>query len=323
WNIHRFTGDQTVLSEHYEGMNLWRTYLSSHAEGHIITTYESGHWSLGDWCCPRMSYDDAHREAHEINPPPEIVWTWVYWNTTRLLAEISGALGHRGHREHLIAESQKIAHAFHQRFYDERRGYYGSGCHGADVFALHVLPIPLERASRARAHLIEHLTGLCQTHFDTGIFGTPMLLDLLAQSGLIDLAFSLLTRKSYPSYGWMLENDATTLWETWAGDQGVSHCHPALASVNTFFYKHLAGIQPVCWQNGIQIVHINPKFPLGLDRVSAECAIPSGRIHLQWSRVDAHVELAINIPPRVQAHFKAAGADCFLTPGQNKLRLEL
>jgi alpha-L-rhamnosidase len=68
--------------------------------------------------------------------------------------------------------------------------------------------------------------------FTTGIFGTRFLLGKLSQRGCHDLAFDLANRTKFPSWGHMLENGATTLWETWKqSDQTFSHNHLMLGSI--------------------------------------------------------------------------------------------
>ena len=50
-------------------------------------------------------------------------------------------------------------------------------------------------------------------HVDLGIFGTTYLWDVLHKYGADSVGIDLLTETSYPSFGLMIEQGATTLWE--------------------------------------------------------------------------------------------------------------
>ena len=50
-------------------------------------------------------------------------------------------------------------------------------------------------------------------HVDLGIFGTTYLWDVLHKHGADSVGIDLLTETSYPSFGLMIEQGATTLWE--------------------------------------------------------------------------------------------------------------
>lgn len=51
------------------------------------------------------------------------------------------------------------------------------------------------------------------THVASGIFGLKFMLPLLSNMQQVDVAFEMINKTDYPSFGYMLENRATTLWE--------------------------------------------------------------------------------------------------------------
>jgi alpha-L-rhamnosidase len=59
-------------------------------------------------------------------------------------------------------------------------------------------------------------------HLTTGLIGTKYLFPALSKVDKSDLAFSVATQTTYPSWGYMVENGATTLWEHWSNQY-----HPA------------------------------------------------------------------------------------------------
>ena len=83
--------------------------------------------------------------------------------------------------------------------------------------------MPVEEQPRVLASLLRNIDAN-DGHLDTGIPGTPCSRQLVAY-GHGETAWRLLTKTDYPSFGFMIENGATTLWENWAKEEG-SHCHP-------------------------------------------------------------------------------------------------
>ena len=81
-------------------------------------------------------------------------------------------------------------------------------------------------------------------------FGTPLLFETLVEFGLGEVAYHMITSVTYPSYGYMITNGATTLWEYWEKEYGFYQCpanhnQPMFGSISSFFYEKLAGIKPL------------------------------------------------------------------------------
>eukprot|EP01043_Picozoa_sp_COSAG02_P048115 COSAG02_NODE_4691_length_5089_cov_3.712425_1_plen_1144_part_00 len=125
---------------------------------------------------------------------------------------------------------------------------YDSGSQASNMFALHLGAVPEEymndtlgmlvasirdrNASTpallvARSSLSPPLLGSTAappaqrwgsgSHLDVGIFGTTFIFEVLHAHGLDAVALEILTETSYPSFGYMISQAATTLWETWDG----------------------------------------------------------------------------------------------------------
>ena len=136
----------------------------------------------------------------------------------------------------------------------------------------------------------------------TGIFGTQMLLDELSKNGRSDLAFALADRKTFPSWNWMLENGATTLWEHWEGsDNTFSNNHPMFGSISAWFFNWLGGIQ--CADDAVAFdrILIRPQIVEGLDWVKSSHESARGTIVSNWTQSGGMYELEVTIPPTATA----------------------
>jgi alpha-L-rhamnosidase len=136
----------------------------------------------------------------------------------------------------------------------------------------------------------------------TGIFGTQHLLEMLSRNGRPDLAYALADRKTFPSWGWMLENDATTLWEHWAfSDNTFSHNHPMFGSISAWFFRWLGGIQAADDAIGFDRIVIRPQRVAGLDWVKTSHRSIRGPIESNWSVDKDGAVYEIAIPPGATA----------------------
>ncbi len=96
--------------------------------------------------------------------------------------------------------------------------YYSNGVQGCDVFPMYVDIVPDDNKVKVVENLKRNIenNNFC---FDTGIFGTGYILDVLSRYELNDYAYKLRTQTKYPSYGNMLKQGATAVWETWEGTE--------------------------------------------------------------------------------------------------------
>jgi alpha-L-rhamnosidase len=127
----------------------------------------------------------------------------------------------------------------------------------------------------------------------------------LTRNGRHDLAFALADRKTFPSWGWMLENGATTLWETWKeSDNTFSHNHPMFGSISAWFIRHLGGIQVADDAVGADRIIIRPQITGGLTWVKSSHRSVRGIIRSGWRITDKGTEFDIVIPPDTTAEIE-------------------
>ena len=60
-------------------------------------------------------------------------------------------------------------------------------------------------------------------HLTFGILGAKYVLNSLLQYDQAETAYALLTQRSYPSWGYWIDQGATTLWESWEGTTSRNH----------------------------------------------------------------------------------------------------
>jgi len=179
----------------------------------------------------------------------------------------------------------------------------GNGSQSEQLFALGFGAVPASPGQLVLDHLVKDLNKPEDSpRLTTGIFGTQLLLEQLPGHGRNDLAYALANRKTFPSWGWMLENDATTLWEHWAGsDNTYSNNHPMFGSISAWFFRWLGGIQVAPDAIGFDRIVIHPQPVPDLLWVKSSHQSIRGPIESNWSVSAAGTQYDITIPANTTA----------------------
>ena len=138
-------------------------------------------------------------------------------------------------------------------------------------------------------------------HIDVGVLGGRVIFHVLSRFGYSDLAFKMITREDYPSYGNWVKRGATTLWEDFKEDTVSSMNHHFWGDISAWFIKHLAGIQLNPDGNDVNALKIAPSFIPSLESASAYHIAPAGKISVRWWREDDDIILDVEIPQGMRA----------------------
>ena len=298
WLLYLYYGDRRVLERHYDGVKRWVEYLLSKAEGYLLKFSK-----YGDWCPPR------HIRAPEI--PGELVSTWILYNDLLTLSRMAEVLDRRGDAARYAELAEKVREAFNREFLRETGSaafYVSPDCQTCNALPLASGMAPSDKARAVFETLVRDVEVEKDRHLNTGIVGTKYLLPVLSEHGRPDLAYAVATQTSYPSWGYMIREGATTLWERWellTGSAMNSHNHHMLGTVDIYFYRHLAGIRPL--KPGFREFAIKPD-PVGPERVEASVRGATGPVSVKIYRnpqgygVEAHVPVSctalIYVPTR-------------------------
>lgn len=290
WQHYRFYGDERILSSHYDAMRLWLDYLERCTDSHGIVVHEEpGSWCLGDWSLPLKI-----NKPDDIPVSPALVNTAYYGFCSKLMAEIAGVLGKDTESSEFIARLSTIRTAFHKAFFDAEHNCYGNGVHGANAIAIALGAVPDQLQQTIINQLVK---GVIDNgfHFDTGIVGTPILLDVLSENGRVDLAYKIMTGTSFPSFGYMRTHGASALWENWYEECG-SHCHPMYGSVCAWLYRYIAGLRLDSKVPAFRKFKIVPPNIPNLNLTAVKIATSHGLLELSWKKRLHQLDINLRIP---------------------------
>jgi alpha-L-rhamnosidase len=164
-----------------------------------------------------------------------------------------------------------------------------------------------EEQKVALGRLLEVLKN-ADYHVTTGIFGTKYLLEVLSSHGRTDIAWRVVNQSGFPGWKYMIDNGATTLWETWKeSDNTYSQNHPMFGSVSEWYIKWLGGIQPDMENPQITSVVLRPQPVSGLDSLHSEKFFQGGILVSSWKWEGTSLVMEFVIPDGINTSWLPAG----------------
>jgi alpha-L-rhamnosidase len=158
----------------------------------------------------------------------------------------------------------------------------------------------------------------------TGFLGTPYLLEVLTDTGHADVAYRLLLNTQYPSWGYMVEHGATTMWERWNGDKMLadpgmnSFNHYAYGAVAEWIYRYAAGIDTVTEDAGFHTILLHPNFDPRLGSLDFSYESRYGTVRSAWTTSGEKAVWKVTIPPNTtgRMHLPPAQAQRYILNGR-------
>lgn len=290
-------GDERPIIEHYEGMKKWTKFLERNSQNGIITI---SFW--GDWASPvpNCGENGLFSAVSAITPGDFVSSGYLYFNVCKLL-EFSKIIGNKEDETYYSKLAKKYKNGLNETYYDRNTKNYSTGSQGCNTFALYLKIVP-EEDIRAVVKNIADDVEKNDFHITTGNLFTKYLLEMLTKYGWVDTAYKLAIQTTYPSWGYMVEMGATTIWERWEYATGYgmnSHSHPMYGSVSAWYYKYLAGISPL--SAGFRNIKIKPYIPADLEKATANISSFYGNIQSSWEKTDSGLVMDVNVPSCTEA----------------------
>jgi alpha-L-rhamnosidase len=293
--------DTRVIERHYDGMKKWIEHMKTYIKDDLLAKD-----SYGDWCVPPEEKTLIHSKEEKRKTPPELLGTSYFIYDLRLMAKYAGLLGKDSDAAEFTAQADRMAAAFNAKLWHADKGYYGNGSETSQVLPLAFGIAPADKYKPAFDYLADKIMNEGKGHLATGLIGGQWLMRLLSDNGRADIAYTIASQKDYPSWGYMIGKNATTVWELWNGDTADpamnSHNHVMLVGdLGIWFYEYLAGIKADPQQPGFEHLLMKP-YPVGdLRHVSAVHQSLHGLVSSEWTIDGSKFAWKIQIPANTTA----------------------
>lgn len=301
--------DVRVLEERYDGMKRWIGFMSQYLKDGIMPrdTY-------GDWCVPPEKPELIHSQDPARQTAKAVLGTSYFFYDLKLMQWYAETLGLEQDAEDFGNLADRICDAFNKKFYNKEEGCYDNGSQTSYVLPLAFGMVPKDQEERVFNHLVKKIEDETNSHIGTGLIGGQWLMRTLSDHGRSDLAYTIATQTAYPSWGYMVEHNATTVWELWNGDTA----DPAMNSGNhvmlvgdlyIWMNEYLAGIQADPKAPGFKHIIMKPRIDNNLTFCKGTYHSIHGEIVSDWEKENGEFVWKIKVPVNATAEVSVPAND--------------
>ena len=293
-------GDVEPIRQHYDALKKWILHMKNDFKRGGLMPRDT----YGDWCMPPESLELIHSGDPARITDATVISTPFYCYLCGKMAKFAEVLGFDDDVAFFKQEITTSTVAFNDKYFNRVTGVYANNTVTANILPLWFGMVPKGLEDKVLNSIVDKTENECGGHVSTGVVGIQQLMRCLTEYGRGDLAFKIASNDTYPSWGYMVRNGATTIWELWNGNTA----DPAMNSGNHVMllgdlilweYEYLGGIRAL--EPGYSKIQLKP-YPIeGLDYVNCTYNSVSGRIESQWKRKGNHFEWHFTIPANTTA----------------------
>ncbi len=305
WRVWQQYGDKRQLQENYDAAKRWIEFIRANNPD-LLWKNNRGN-DYGDWLNADAVNDSTMPRTGAEVPKP-VFATMMFAYATDLVSHMAVVLGNDADAAKYAALFNGIKAAFNTA-YVSGDGRIEGNTQAGYALALHFGLLPESQRDSAVAHMIEGIDAY-HGHMSTGFHSTYRMMLELSRAGRSDVAYKLITNTTFPSWGYSIENGATTIWERWDGyvkgrgfqDKGMnSFNHYAIGAVAEWMYRVMLGINNDDSQPGYEHFVLHPIPGGGVTWVKGSYESIRGKIESSW-RVDGTTfEENVTIPANTSA----------------------
>ena len=270
----------------------------------------------GDWCVPPESLELIHSKDPARITDGTLISTAYYIKLLDVMQRFASLQNLKEDQAQWAAWAKEMKEAFNRKYLHIRRGtsqkpghplypdsvYYGNNTVTSNVLPLAFNIVPNDCKEDVAKQIVSTTILKNGGHISCGVIGVQWLLQELSRNGFADVAFLLASKKTYPSWGYMAEQGATTTWELWNGNTADPKMNSGnhvmlLGGLLPWCYEHAAGIRSDSTQTGFRHIILKPDFDIqNLFWAKASYRCPYGTIKSAWKKTLTHLEWDITIP---------------------------
>lgn len=300
--LYRQYGDTKPIEKHYQSMKKWLQYMKDrYMTGDFIVTKDS----YGDWCVPPVTIEAGRGKSADQKHPSKLISTAYYYYFMGVMEKFARLTGNNQDIPKFQELAKNIKENFNKEFYHADLEGYGENKLTDNLLALNFGLVPSENHNEVFNTVVKTIEDY-GGHLSTGLIGVQWIMRTLTENGRPDIAWQLATNKTYPSWGYMVENGATTIWELWNGNTAApkmnSYNHVMmLGDLIIWYYEDLAGIKSSPEKTGFKQIIMKPEPVDGLDFVNASYQSDYGTISSSWKKKGHSFSWDITIPGNTSA----------------------
>ena len=287
--IFRYRGEKEVIWENAHAMLSYLEYISRKRDERGIVEY-----GLGDWV-------PVDRLTHDYVVPLGFSDSVMVYHMCTMAEEMFNVVGLSLNADYAKKLGAELYAAIRREYVESETMTIQSKCMSAQSLGIYFHIFKEEEEGTAFQCLLDMIHAN-DDKIDCGFLGFRVLFHVLAQYGETQLAWDMITRKEYPSYGWYIEQGYTTLPEHFCEKLKLpSSCnHHFLGDIVQWFMRYPAGLQIV----NDKKVMIEPHFLDNLQFAKASHILASGEVSVSWRRENGVIKIRMKCPKDVECILK-------------------
>lgn len=318
-------GDDKPAVTAYPAMKKWLEHMIKEYVRDGIMTKDK----YGDWCLPPERLDLIHSKDPARKTDGALIATAYAIKIMKEMEHFATLSGNDADISLWRERRQTMTEAFNRRFLTCKRGtsprpdhvlypdsiFYGNNTVTANILPLAFGIVPDELRHDVARNVVRQMTDVYKGlhHVTCGVIGISWLMETLSDNGFADVAYALATNSTYPSWGYMAANGATTIWELWNGDTAAPQMNSAnhvmlLGDLLKWSYRYLAGIR---WDaSESAVLTFKPAFEIpDCFNISGQTETPWGIAASRWTKTPEKLVWDIEVPCNTTAEVYLPGGE--------------
>lgn len=307
-------GNAQSIHQHYGAMKKWTNFLYDEFLQDGLITKDK----YGDWCVPPEKLDLVHSQDPARKTDGTLIASAYYIRQLQLMERFANILAKPDDATIWHQRAENMSQTFNERFLNIHKNtsprpkhilypdsiYYGNNTATANLLPLAFGIVPPQYEDAVFRHVLAKLMPApnCIPEIPCGVIGIQWLMTELSRRGRSDVAFALAKSRTYPSWGYMVQNGATTIWELWNGDKADPSMNSGnhvmlLGDLITWMFEYIGGIRHAEGDTGFKHILLKPAFDIpDLSYANISHETPYGKITSRWKKSLTDYEWHITIP---------------------------
>lgn len=295
WQTYMNYGDRRPIERFYPAMKEWLGYVDKYTVDGLLTRWpdtEYRDWYLGDWLAPHGV--DSGNEASI-----SLVNNCFISDCLAKMEKMAVMLGETDDANRFREKRNALNTLLHRKFFNAEDNTYATGSQLDMTYPMLVGVTPEAVYDKVKERLFALTESRMGGHIGGGLVGVPIITKWAIENHAADYIYTMLGKRDYPGYLYMIDNGATTTWEYWSGER--SRVHNCYNGIGMWFYQAVGGLRPDENGTGYNRIIIDPQIPSGVTWSKVSKETPYGTVKLDWELDGNTLNMDVYIPCGVTA----------------------
>ncbi|MEI8273149.1 MAG: glycoside hydrolase family 78 protein [Paludibacter sp.] len=274
-------GASNAVAENYDSMKKWLMYMYQKYAVNGLMPRDT----YGDWCMPPEDLTIIHSKDPNKITESTLLGTSFFYHDVRIMQKFAMLLSKDDDQKLFEKIAVEIKTSYNKQFFHPFLNYYSNNTPTANVLSLAFDLVPDNKRQMVFNNIVQKIEMDYNGHIPVGLIGMMNLQRVLTEFERSDIALRFASETTYPSWGYMIKNGATTIWELWNGNTA----DPAMNSGNhvmllgdliIWMHENIGGIKPS--DPGFKSIVMKPLITKDITFAKTSHISPYGNIVSNW-----------------------------------------